>query len=62
MRAPDGEEFLNVGSVHGADPPERLVFTIALLNADGIRGNARRLVGEPRTARRARNEGDRPMR
>lgn len=35
MRAPDGEEFVNVGTVRSADPPERLVFTIALLNSDG---------------------------
>lgn len=37
MRAPDGEEFLNVGTVQVADAPDRLVFTIALLNADGSR-------------------------
>jgi uncharacterized protein YndB with AHSA1/START domain len=37
MRAPDGQEFLNVGTVNSADPPERLVFTVALLNPDGTR-------------------------
>lgn len=37
MRAPDGEEFLNVGTVQVADAPDRLVFTIALLNSDGSR-------------------------
>ncbi len=35
MRSPDGEEYLNVGTVHVIDPPKRLVFTVALLNADG---------------------------
>jgi uncharacterized protein YndB with AHSA1/START domain len=37
MRSPDGEEYLNVGTVRVADAPERLVFTIALLNPDGSR-------------------------
>jgi uncharacterized protein YndB with AHSA1/START domain len=37
MRSPDGEEYLNVGTVQVAAAPERLVFTIALLNPDGSR-------------------------
>jgi uncharacterized protein YndB with AHSA1/START domain len=35
MRSADGEEYLNVGTVLVADEPRRLVFSIALLNADG---------------------------
>lgn len=37
MRSPDGEEFLNVGRIEVAEPPQRLVFTIALLDGDGGR-------------------------
>jgi len=37
MRSLDGQEYLNVGIVQVAEPPERLVFTIALLNPDGSR-------------------------
>ncbi len=35
MRSPDGEEYLNVGTIQEAEAPKRLVFTIALLNRDG---------------------------
>jgi uncharacterized protein YndB with AHSA1/START domain len=35
MRSPDGEEFLNVGTVMVADEPAKLVFSIALMNPDG---------------------------
>src|ERR1700677_99506 len=35
MRSLDGQEYLNAGIVQVAEPPERLVFTIALLNPDG---------------------------
>ena len=35
MRAPNGEEFVNVGTVRSVNPPKRLVFTLTLLNADG---------------------------
>jgi len=37
MRSPDGEEYLNVGTVLVIDPPTQLVFTVALLNPDGSR-------------------------
>jgi uncharacterized protein YndB with AHSA1/START domain len=37
MRSPDGEEYLNVGTVRVAEPPRRLVFTVALLDVDGDR-------------------------
>jgi uncharacterized protein YndB with AHSA1/START domain len=37
MRSPDGEEYLNVGTVQVAEAPTRLMFTIALLNPDGSR-------------------------
>lgn len=35
MRSADGEEFLNAGTVRVVDEPRLLVFSIALLNADG---------------------------
>jgi uncharacterized protein YndB with AHSA1/START domain len=35
MRSPDGEEYLNVGTIQETEAPKRLVFTIALLNRDG---------------------------
>ncbi len=35
MRSPDGEEYLNVGTVRVADEPRLLVFSIALVNTDG---------------------------
>ena len=37
MCSPEGEEYLNVGTVQVAEAPKRLVFTIALLNPDGSR-------------------------
>lgn len=37
MRSPDGQDFLNVGTVQAVQVPKRLVFTIALLNPDGSR-------------------------
>ena len=37
MRSPDGEEYLNVGTVRVVEPPWRLVFTVALLDDDGDR-------------------------
>ena len=37
MRSPDGEEYLNVGTVQIVEPPSRLVFTIALLDPNGRR-------------------------
>jgi uncharacterized protein YndB with AHSA1/START domain len=35
MRAPGGEEYLNIGVVRVADEPQLLVFSIGLMNADG---------------------------
>jgi uncharacterized protein YndB with AHSA1/START domain len=36
-RSPQGEEYLNVGTIQSIDPPRMLVFTVALLNPDGSR-------------------------
>lgn len=35
MRSADGQEFLNVGTVESIHEPERLAFTISLLDDDG---------------------------
>ena len=35
MRSPGHEEYLNVGTVRVADEPRLLIFSIALVNADG---------------------------
>jgi uncharacterized protein YndB with AHSA1/START domain len=46
MRSPDGDEYLNAGTVLAIDPPAQLVFTVALLNPDGSRRLENRVTAD----------------